>query len=81
MIIMHHLLFTLHPTTFLVLLKLDSHLKAPPDAVKMIRLSAPSGNPWIHCREIYFKYQKLKEARREHDGGINLRVQEKRGKE
>lgn len=34
-----------------------SHLKAPPDAVKMIRRSAPSGKPWIHWRkEIPFRF-------------------------
>lgn len=28
-----------------------SHLKAPPDAVKIIRRSAPSDKPWIHWRK------------------------------
>lgn len=40
-----------HQTTVKTLSTIFSHLKAPPDAVKMILLSAPSGNPWIHCRE------------------------------
>lgn len=33
-----------------------TYLKAPPDAVRIIRLSAPSGNPWIHWNEECFKF-------------------------
>lgn len=27
------------------------HLKAPPDAVNIMRLRAPSGNPWMHWNQ------------------------------